>query len=266
MKQLFDRVVKLKVGETDITGLDIAFEIEKDENPEPNPCHLEIFNLGPENRAILSKYNRVPVVLKAGYKGQVGIIFQGDMVRVSHIKEGASWKTSLACGDGASVQGKRTQKTYTKGTPLKTVIEDLARQAGLPADSPIGHLEELNQALSKTFAVSGNPMAEVTRLLSSQNIKASVQNQSLQLRKKNQPLQKEAISLSAETGLLDTPEFGSGGIIIHSVLMPELQPGRRVHVNSGTFQGFLTIERIRFAGSNFGQEWEAEMECRALAV
>jgi hypothetical protein len=37
--------------------------------------------------------------------------------------EGASWKTTLACGDGASVQGKRTQKTYTKGTPLKTVRE-----------------------------------------------------------------------------------------------------------------------------------------------
>jgi hypothetical protein len=262
--KLFDRVVELTVGETEITGLDIAFEIEKDENPEPNPCHIEIYNLGPGNRAILSKYKRVPVVLKAGYQGQVGILFQGDMVRVSHLKEGASWKTILACGDGASVQGKRTQKTYTKGTPLKTVIEDLAQQAGLPANSPMDHLEELNKTLSRTIAVSGNPMAEVTRLLSSQNIKVSVQNQALQLRKKNEPLQKEALVLSSDTGLLASPEIGSKGkVMIRSLLMAALIPGRKVQVVSAMLNAFLRIEHVRFSGSNFTQDWEAEMECKA---
>lgn len=261
---LFDRVVELTVGETHITGLDIAFEIEKDENLEPNPCHIEIYNLGPENRATLSKYQHVPVVLKAGYKGQVGIIFKGDMVRCNHVMENASWKTTLSCGDGASVQGKRTQKTYAKGTPLKMVVEDLARQAGLSANSPVGHLEELNQALSRTTAISGNPMAEVTRLLSSQNILASIQNQGLQLRKKNHPLQKEAIVLSSGTGLLASPEIGSKGkIMVQSLLMAELSPGRKVHIASAVFNGLLTIEKVRFTGSNFGQDWEAEMECEA---
>jgi hypothetical protein len=93
---LFDRVIELTVGDTVITGLDIAFEIEKDESPEPNPCHIDIFNLGPENRATLSKYKQVSVLLKAGYKGSVGVIFQGDMVRCNHIMERASWKTTLS--------------------------------------------------------------------------------------------------------------------------------------------------------------------------
>ncbi len=35
--RLFDRVVELRVGDTDINGLDISFEIEKDESPSPNP-------------------------------------------------------------------------------------------------------------------------------------------------------------------------------------------------------------------------------------
>ncbi len=259
---LFDRVVELTVGETHITGLDIAFEIEKDENPEPNPCHIEIYNLGSENRTILSKYQRVPVVLKAGYQDRVGVIFKGDMVRCSHVMENASWKTTLSCGDGASVQGKRTQKTYAKGTPLKTVIEDLARQAGLSANSPVGHLEELNQALSRTTAVSGNPMAEVTRLLSSQNIQASIQNQRLQMRRKREPMQKEAIVLSSETGLLASPEIGSKGqVMVRSLLMPELSPGRKVQISSAMFNGLLAIEKVRFTGSNFDPEWEAEMEC-----
>ena len=74
--RLFDRVVELKVGNTEIAGLDIAFEIEKDLSPEPNPCHVDIYNLSADNRSVLSKYGNVPVLLKAGYRDHVGVIFQ----------------------------------------------------------------------------------------------------------------------------------------------------------------------------------------------
>jgi hypothetical protein len=78
--------------------------------------------------------------------------------------EEKEWKFTFI----SAIRGSKAQryknvrtKTYTKGTPLKTVIEDLAHQAGLSANSAVGHLEKLNQALSRTIAVSGNPMAEV---------------------------------------------------------------------------------------------------------
>lgn len=260
--RLFDRVIELTVGETTITGLDIAFAIEKDEDPEPHPCHIDIYNLNPENRAILSKYKKVPVILKAGYQNHGGIIFKGDMVRVNHIKEGSSWKTSLACGDGVSIQGKRTQKTYAKGTSLKTVIEDLAKEAGLSANSPMGHLEELNKAISSSLAISANPWSVLANLLAQQNINASIQNQSLQLRKNNEPLSKEAIVLKSETGLLATPEISSDGkVFVRSLLMPEFSPGRKVYIESSILTGFLTIEKVRFNGSNFSSEWEVDIIC-----
>src|SRR5690606_7824547 len=197
---LFERIVELRVGETDITGLDIAFEIEKDETPEPNPCHVEIFILAADNRAILSKCKHVPILLKAGYKNSVGVIFQGDMLRCSHIKEGPNWKTVLASGDGAlAIQTKRINKTFSKGTPIKTVVEDLAKHIGLPSNQALHHLEELNQTLERSFFVAGSPMAEVTRLLSNRGIKASVQNQTWQIRRADEPIQKEAVSLSADS-------------------------------------------------------------------
>lgn len=262
--KLFDRIVELKVGDTNITGLDIAFEIEKDETPEPNPCHVEIYNLGPENRAILSKYKRVPMLLKAGYKNNVGIIFKGDMIRCVHLKEGPNWKTVLANGDGAmAIQTARINKSYAKGTPIKTVVEDLAKQIGLPSSTQLGHFNELNKTFSRSFMVTGNPMAEVTRLLSSQGIQASIQNQILQMRRNNESLQREAIHLSAETGLIESPEVGSKGIItVHSLLMAELTPGRKVYIDSAVFKGFTTIQSVRFNGANFGKEWETVMECK----
>jgi len=262
---LFDRVVELKVGDTEIIGLDIAFEIEKDESPEPNPCHVDIYNLGPENRTTLSKYKYVPVLLKAGYRDQVGVLFQGDMLRCTHVKEGPTWKTILASGDGAmAIQTKRLDKNYAKGTHLKTVVEDLAKQMGLPLNSALGHIKELSQTLSKGFAASGNPMKDICRALSGMHIKVSVQNQSLQLRKKIEPLQKEAVSLSDKTGLISSPEMGSNGeLIVKSLLMADFLPGRKVYIDSGAYKGFSVIQAVRFVGSNFGTEWESELTCRS---
>ncbi|TXG75879.1 hypothetical protein E6Q11_06230 [Candidatus Dojkabacteria bacterium] len=265
---LYERVVELKVGDTEITGLDIAFEIEKDESPEPNPCHIEIYNLGPENRSVLSKYRYVPVLLKAGYKGQVGVLFQGDMMRCVHMKEGPTWKTILASGDGVmAMQTKRLDKNYAKGTPIKTVIEDLAKQLGLPLGSPLEHIKELSESLSKGFAASGNPMKDLGRVLSGKKLKLSVQNQSLQLRMDTEPLQKEAIVLRDETGLIASPEIGSDGeIVVKSLLMAEFLPGRKVFLDSAIFKGFAIIQSAHFVGSTFGQDWEAELTCSAASM
>jgi hypothetical protein len=262
---LFERIVELRVGDTEITGLDIAFEIEKDESPEPNPCHVEIFNLSAEYRSILSKYQRVPVLLKAGYKDSVGVIFNGDMLRCSHIKEGPTWKTILASGDGVlAIQTKRINKTFSKGTPVKTVIQDLAKQMGLSSNSAFNQLDEMNRLLSKPYMVSGNPMAEVTRLLSGQGIKASVQNKTLQIRRVKEPLQKEALSLNSGSGLIASPEMGARGeMTVRSLLMPDLLPGRKIHIESSLFNGFAAVKVVRFFGATFGDAWETEMECIA---
>lgn len=243
--------------------MDVAFETEKDESPEPNPCHIEIYNLGQENRATLSKYRHVPVLLKAGYKGQVGILFQGDLMRCVHMKEGPTWKTILASGDGVlAMQTKRLDKNYAKGTPIKSVIEDLAKQMGLPLGTPLEQLKELNTRLSKGFAASGNPMKDLARVLSGKKLKLSVQNQSLQLRKITEPLQKEAIVLRDETGLIASPEIGTNGEIrVKSLLMAELLPGRKAFIDSSVFKGFALIQSVHFIGATFGADWEAEMEC-----
>ncbi len=263
--RLFDRVVKLRVGDTDISGLNISFEVEKDETLAPNPCHIEIYNLCATNRAVLSKAKHVPVLLKTGYKNHEGIIFQGDLIKCHHLKEGASWKTVLASGDGAiAMQTKRIDKSYAKGTPIKQVVEDLAQKIGLPKASPLTHLKELDELSARSFMVSGNPMMELSRILSSKGFQASVQNQALQIRKNDEPVQKEAIVLSAQSGLMESPEVGSKGeITIRALLMPELLPGRRVKIESVVFNGFATIQSVRFIGSNFGFDWEADIACIA---
>ncbi len=262
--KLFDRVVELTVGNTEIAGLDIAFEIEKDLTPEPNPCHIEIFNLSGQNRAILSKYDRVPVVLKAGYRDQVSVIFQGNMVNCVHIKEGPTWKTALTNGDGAkAIQTARINKTFTKGTPVKAVIKEIAEQLKIPYGQAMKQLEMITDKLGRGFSACGNPMDELCRILCQYGYSASVQNNSLQVLKQGQALEKQAINLTANSGLKGTPEIGSDRKLqIQSALMPELLPGQMVHIESAMFNSFVIIQSVRFEGANFGDVWGADIEAK----
>lgn len=259
--KLFDRVVELTVGNTEINGLDIAFEIEKDLTPEPNPCHIEIYNLSPQNRTILSKYVRVPVVLKAGYRDYVGIIFQGDMISCAHIKEGPTWKTVLANGEGAKViQTARIKKSFAKGTPVKAVIKEIAEQLKIPNAQAIRQLEAITEKLGRGFSACGNPMDELCRILCQYGYTASVQNNSLQVLKHGQALEKQAINLTANSGLKGTPELGTDKTLqVQTVLMPELLPGQMVHIESVVFNGFATIQSVRFEGANHGDAWNVDL-------
>ncbi|MCA9508573.1 MAG: hypothetical protein KC505_09145 [Myxococcales bacterium] len=259
--KLFDRVIELSVGNTDISGLDIVFEIEKDLNPEPNPCHIEIYNLSAKNRQVLSKAGKAPVILKAGYKDKVGVIFHGDMTSLRHEKDGPTWKTFLATGDGAlAIQTARINKSFTKGTRVKDVIKEIAKQLKLPCDSALKQLEGIGETLARGFSLSGCAMDELIRMLGQHGLSASIQNQALQIIKHEGFLLGKAISLTANSGLKASPGIGSDKTLcIRAVLMPELLPGTQVHVESQTFTGFATIQKVRFSGSNFGEEWETEI-------
>lgn len=260
---LFDRVVELTVGETDITGLDIAFEIEKDESPEPNPCHVDIYNLGPENRRILSRYDRVPVVLKAGYKDSVGIIFQGDMVRCNHLNERASWKTTLAIGDGVkAIQEARCTKALKEGTPLHVVVMELIKAINLPTANISPYVGKVSGSLNRSVSLLGNPIGEVNRILAAFKMRLFIHNNVVHIRLRHQPLQKEAINLSASSGLIASPEVDKQKkVIVKALLIADFQPGRLVHLDTEVFKNFVVVEKVRFSGANFGDAWEAEMEC-----
>ncbi|MCA9508957.1 MAG: hypothetical protein KC505_11100 [Myxococcales bacterium] len=265
--KLFDRIIELKVGDTNIKGLDIAFEIEKDESPEPNPCHIDIFNLNPTNRTILAKYQKVPVLLKAGFKDGVGVIFHGDMMRCNNSFEQASWKTTLACGEGLKESQKNpVNKTFAKGTPLKTVINELTGQIEICSGDSAGLIAQIDGDLTRSYSISGNPYHEVKRILASKNLLLSIQNNLLQIRAKTKALSKSAISLSADTGLLSSPEINSKHqITVRALLMADYQPGRLIYLDTKVFRGHLIIKKVNFNGANFGDNWEAKMECEVIS-
>jgi len=179
------------------------------------------------------------------------------MMSCSHIKEGPTWKTILASGDGAVViQSARINKSFTKGTPVKTVIGEIAKQLDLPCNNVLKQLKGLMEKLPRGFSVSGNAMDELNRMLGQRGYNVSVQNNVLQVAERGEALAKRAISLTANSGLKGTPQLGSDNTMqVQAVLMPELLPGVKVHIESSVFSNFSIIQSLRIEGANFGEEW-----------
>ena len=266
MYRLFDRIIELKIGETNVTELDVAFEIQKDLSPEPNSCHIDIYNLCAKNREVISRQKRVPVLLRAGYKDHVGLIFKGDLISCTYIKEGPTWKTTLASGDGvAAMQNARINKSFVKDTPVKKVIEELAKQLGLPANSALKQLETLMDKLPRGFSVSGSAFDNLSNILKRHGYNAHIQDSTLQILKNEEVTTQKVIHLSSNSGLIATPQIGSNKMIdIQTVLMPEIQPGVTINIKSSNFSGHVKVKKTRSTANNFGSDWRVDALCRTV--
>jgi hypothetical protein len=87
----------------------------------------------------------------------------------------------------------------------------------------------------------------------------------------------DAIVLSAATGLIGTPAFEidegrklrtaalyKKKLEIKSLLIPKLNPGRQVNLESKLFTGAYKIESVIHAGDTHGQEWASTTKVTAL--
>lgn len=71
-----------------------------------------------------------------GEAGNVGIIFKGAVRDVEHKREGTNIITTIVCGDGDAAFRRATiSKSYPAGTPVKDVIDDIAKQMPTPKSS-----------------------------------------------------------------------------------------------------------------------------------
>ena len=265
---LFKRSYELKIGDTDISGLDMAFQIEKTILFEPNTCEIKIWNLNEENRSILRAHrHHVPVMLKAGYEGSLGLLFKGNLSEVFSMREGPDWVTTIRSGDGLKVlQTARVSKSFAAGTLVVDVLKEVARTLGLATGDAITFLEKHGgiKRFPSGAAVSGSSALQLQKLLRSVGMSASIQDGTLQVLPHGKALEQSAVLLSPERGLVGSPDMSNRLVMrARSLLNPELFPGRKVKIESSEIKGrVFRIERVNFSGETFGPNWYADIEAK----
>jgi hypothetical protein len=91
----------------------------------------------------------------------------------------------------------------------------------------------------------------------------SVQDGKLQFLALRTALAKEAILLSSDTGLLDSPTVDQKGILkARMLLAPDVFPGRLVVLKSKAFNGQWIIQKTSHVGNTHEGDWHIDIEAK----
>ena len=261
----FQRAYKLSIGTVEIdalagvglSSLRILFAIQRDAKRNPNGAEIAVYNLTPSSQAALAKLSNVPVRLEAGYVGDTGVIFQGDLRSARTKREGTEFVTRVSGGDGeVSVRTARINRTFAAGTPIGAVIGDLGKALGVGR----GNLDQFlgatlangSQRLSRALTVRGSVFDEMECITRSCGLSWSIQDSALQLRQDGAPVgDRQGPLLRPDTGLIGEvqvetvataePGFPAGGVKVCGLclLRADLIPGVPFRVESKAYTGNL---------------------------
>jgi hypothetical protein len=109
--------------------------------------------------------------------------------------------------------------------------------------------------------LNGQAADILDRMARSSGYEWSVQDGQLQFLEVGKALQRTAVSLTPDTGLLGSPEVGEKGVVTaRSWLQPSIIPGRKVHIRSRQVNGFFRVLKLLHRGDTRGSEWYTEIE------
>lgn len=266
MSALFKRVYTLTIGDREITGLDVSFSVDRTLRREPNRAAIRVWNLARSTRDELSRVDSARVLLEAGYESGTAVIFDGELQRITSKKSGEDWLTEIESGDGArSIRAARVSVSSRSNQLLRTSLEQCANALGVGIGNAAEAFVRANSSsrIRQGSVLSGQAEDVLTRLCDSVQLEWSVQGGVLQVLPARRALTSEAVRLTASTGLVGSPSVDSHGKLqAEALLIPQLEPGRLVSVESTHVQGTWRITRASYTGDLSGSAWGVAIEGR----
>ncbi len=113
-----------------LDGLHFSFDIPFDDSDEPPVATVKVMNLSESTRAGMKKND--PVILNAGYRGDVGCILVGNLAGLKHKQDNVDWTSTLTVQPCAEeILGKMINKTYKEDTTAMVIVKDLLNIFGV---------------------------------------------------------------------------------------------------------------------------------------
>ena len=280
---LFDRKIKIiyytKTKVYTITDLFVNLDITCDEKPDPNKGIITIYNLGESLRKAFNDFYKIDVMV--GYGNQLSSIYFADVLNIKHKKEEVNWITTIQALDGGKTYADAFfNKSYSKGASFALIITDLIKALGLPFELSVVP----SAVLYANHTYSGLAKDILTTICKNNGWIWNIQHGVLHIFEKGKaPTSSmiKAVLLSADTGLVESPEITEDGVNFKSLMNPEIRPNRLVKlvpVNPGSFIGFKMVEnrkgkafnlasngifrakKCRYSGNNMNGDFLVEAE------
>ncbi len=252
-----------------VSNLDCVFKVKKNLKPEANTCDLKIFNLSETSRHMLETPKKLVLRLEAGYVGQVGQLYLGEVRSATSAREGPSIVTHIETGDSEKeLQTAHISLSIGPKVPITVALTAIAREFKVGIGNVGVAAAKLAARGVAPFgpgsAIFGSAVDAMNDICRSADLEWSIQDGVLQLLDRGKALEGLAVLLSASTGLIGSPTIDHKGIVTaKALLQPDLRPGHKVAFDSLSFkvsQGYR-IQECEYSGDTSATEWYATMKC-----
>jgi hypothetical protein len=126
------RTATLQIGAKKYSLDDLAFDFEVpfEDSEELATATINAYNLSAATRNGIRKGD--PVIINAGYEGDMGVIFVGQVSGLSHKRSTTDWCTKITATEALDEWlTAQINKTYQKGIKAKAMLQDLLNIFGI---------------------------------------------------------------------------------------------------------------------------------------
>lgn len=261
VKGQYGQSVKISSGAITISNksFDIEFTVPFDNDTEANVAEITIYNL--TNKSINEFKTKEKLTIKAGYKNDTGIIFEGYISKVKSYWDGLDRITEIRAVDSFErVEQEVESISYAAGTKASYILRNLCERVGLPI--AVFKVRE-DYTYTDETTVDGDLSDAIVQYAKVCGVSAYVCKSMIYVR----PLDdgdNTRFTLSVETGLLSVSEFEeeetindkkviTRGFDIESLLQHRMQTASIIELDSKNYSGTFRVRsgEHSYDGDNF---------------
>lgn len=204
---LFDRAYKLVIGTPGSDGvvvedLRIAFTAKASRTKTSNEAVIRIYNLATTSAERLA-IGQV-CQLSAGYVGNIMPIVTGDVTRVENFLDGVDRVTEVTVNDSmVALRDSKTSISFAPGTSARAILQAVGANFGLPLRM---NITGEDRQIVTGFAFNGRTRNAFTEICDYLGLEWSAQQGEIQVMNKGAPYSNQAVYLSPNSGLIDSPK------------------------------------------------------------
>jgi hypothetical protein len=222
----------------DLSELRIRFSVKQSTAETPNAANIRVYNVS-DATAIQVKSQYKQVILQAGYEGNYGVIFKGNIKQVIIGREtGTDTFIDIIAGDGDLAYNYAIVNTsLVAGSAQQDVVNACAgSMAALGVTIGANSQVPTTQKLPRGKALFGNARNYLRDTAQTTQNGWSIQNGQIVFVPNKSYLPGTAVVINSQTGMIGTPQQTNEGVNVKCFINPKIRISGRVQLDNKTIQ------------------------------
>jgi len=284
------RSAKLEIGDgttiKTIDDLKIMFTVTKQFTASLNTAEIIVYNLSESSRnQITEEFTKVK--LFAGYDNDLPLIFQGDLVNATHLKDQTEWVTTILASDGFKAFKGTINQSLPAGTTMPeavSIVSDKLEGVTKGVRQGLTNCLSGKKSILRQVQLSGNLKDAFTKLSKTCGFDFSVNDEKFETTSPGQPITDvQPVIINQANGMIGSPERTEIGVNVSVLLTPSLLVGRRIQIKSQTErvnfgngffrkipsiknEGIYRIQKLVFKGDTRGDTWVTDIVANSFTA